>query len=186
MAPDREAGAGDDRAGTTGSRAGGGSHRLCLEAEDQSGPACAPLLALLAQVQIARGRHGPAERTLDSLDELAGQSGDDRARAFAELATGRVRSAEGDARASSHLQAALEGFSALDLPLEAGRAQLELARALGPRALARGLPKPPSQRPAWRSRPSNAWARSATLTRRATCSGDWEPAGEPGRAGREN
>jgi len=108
--------------------------RLCLEAEDQSDPACAPLLALLADVQIARGRHGPAERTLDSLDELAGQSGDDRARACAELATGRVRSAEGDARASSHLQAALEGFSALDLPLEAGRAQLELARAVGPRA----------------------------------------------------
>jgi DNA-binding CsgD family transcriptional regulator len=108
--------------------------RLCLEGEDRSDPACAPLLLLLVDIQITRGRHGDAEQTLESLGKLAAQSGDDRARACAELATGRVRSAEGDARASSHLQAALEGFSALDLPLEAGRAQLELAKALGPGA----------------------------------------------------
>jgi DNA-binding CsgD family transcriptional regulator len=108
--------------------------RLCLEGVDRSDPACAPLLALLVDIQLARGRHGDAEQTLDSLGKLAAQSGDERARACAELATGRVRSAEGDARASSHLQAALEGFSSLDLPLEAGRAQLELARAIGPGA----------------------------------------------------
>jgi DNA-binding NarL/FixJ family response regulator len=41
-----------------------------------------------------------------------------------------VRAAEEDDRASTHLQAALRGFTALDLPLEAARAQLELARAI--------------------------------------------------------
>ena len=41
-----------------------------------------------------------------------------------------MRAAEGDGRASTHLQAALRSFTALDLPLEAGRAQLELARAV--------------------------------------------------------
>ena len=42
--------------------------------------------------------------------------------------------AEGDEQASSHLQTALKRFSALDLPLAAARAQLELARALASRA----------------------------------------------------
>jgi DNA-binding NarL/FixJ family response regulator len=45
-----------------------------------------------------------------------------------------MRAAEGDERAASHLQTALEAFTALDLPLEAARAQLELARALAPQA----------------------------------------------------
>ncbi len=61
--------------------------------------------------------------------------GDDRtAAAFADLAAGRVHAAEGDERASFHLQAALRRFAHLDLPLEAGRAQLELARAIAPAA----------------------------------------------------
>jgi DNA-binding NarL/FixJ family response regulator len=45
-----------------------------------------------------------------------------------------VRAADGDERASSHLQAALEGFSALDLPLEAARARLGLAGAVASKA----------------------------------------------------
>jgi DNA-binding CsgD family transcriptional regulator len=108
--------------------------RMCLEGEDQSDPACAPLLELLVGIQVARAQLGAANETLDRLTELSRKSGDDRAGAYAELARGRVRSAETDARASSHLQAALERFSDLDLPLEAGRAQLELARALAARA----------------------------------------------------
>ena len=108
--------------------------RLCLEGEDQSDPACAPLLELLVALQLARGDRGPAKETHDRLADLAGTTGDDRAGAYAEFAAGRLCAADGDARASSHLKAALERFSALDLPLEATRAQLELARALGPSA----------------------------------------------------
>ncbi len=51
-------------------------------------------------------------------------------RASAELAAGRVLAADGDERAPAHLTAALERFSALDLPLEAARARLALARVL--------------------------------------------------------
>jgi DNA-binding CsgD family transcriptional regulator len=108
--------------------------RLCLEGEDQSDPACAPLLALLVEVQLAGGEHDAARQTLDRLTGLAGRSHDGRAAACSELAAGRVLAVAGDERASAHLQAALEGFSGLDLPLEAGRAQLELARTLAPRA----------------------------------------------------
>jgi DNA-binding NarL/FixJ family response regulator len=46
------------------------------------------------------------------------------------LAGGRVRAVDDPERGSSDLQAALRAFSALDLPLEAARAQLELARSL--------------------------------------------------------
>ena len=108
--------------------------RLCLEGADPSDPACAPLLVLLAEIQLARGEHGAAGEAVDRLAGLAANSGDDRVNAWAELATGQVCAAEGDERAISHLQTALERFSTLDLPLEAGRARLELARTLGPRA----------------------------------------------------
>ena len=108
--------------------------RLCLEGEDPSDPACAPLLVLLVDIHLARGEPGAAKEAVDRLAALAAGSGDDRVVACAEFATGRVRADEGDERAASHLQAALERFSALDLPLEAGRARLELARTLGPRA----------------------------------------------------
>jgi DNA-binding CsgD family transcriptional regulator len=108
--------------------------RLCLDRLDRSDPGCAPLLALLVDVQLARGDGGAAAETLDGLAELAAGSGDDRAVAWAELATGRVRAAAGDERASAQLQAALERFSTLGLPLEAGRTQLEVARALVARA----------------------------------------------------
>ena len=77
---------------------------------------------------------GPPGEAVDRLAGLAANSGDDRVNAWAELATGQVCAAEGDERATSHLQTALERFSTLDLPLEAGRARLELARTLGPRA----------------------------------------------------
>ncbi|HEX5782393.1 MAG TPA: response regulator transcription factor, partial [Solirubrobacteraceae bacterium] len=100
--------------------------RLCLESEDPSDPACAPLLALLVEIRLARGEHAAAEEAAERL--AATRSGDARADAWAELAIGRLR---GEA---TRLQAALEKFSALDLPLEAGRARLELARTLAPGA----------------------------------------------------
>ena len=108
--------------------------RLGLEAADPSDPACAPLLELLVDVQLARGDPGAAAETLDRLAALAASCGRGPRDRRAELAAGRVLAAEGDARASAQLQTALERFSALDLPLAAARAQLELARALAPRA----------------------------------------------------
>jgi DNA-binding CsgD family transcriptional regulator len=108
--------------------------RLCLEGAPASDPARAPLLELLVEVQLARDNYDAATETLDRLTELATNSPSERTVAFAELAAGRVRAAEGDERAYSHLEAALKGFSALDLPLEAARAQLELARAVASKA----------------------------------------------------
>ena len=99
--------AGGDRAGARRSRAGDELAGLCLEGEDPSDPACAPLLELLVAIQLARGDLGAAAETLDRLAELARISAFGRAAAVAELAAGRLRAAEGDARAASHLQRAL-------------------------------------------------------------------------------
>jgi DNA-binding CsgD family transcriptional regulator len=104
--------------------------RLCLDGEAASDPACAPALELLVQIRLARDDGPAAAEALARLTTLAASSGEGRAAAFAELASGRVRAAEEDERASTHLQAALRSFTALDLPLEAARAQLELARAI--------------------------------------------------------
>jgi DNA-binding CsgD family transcriptional regulator len=108
--------------------------RLCLDSEAPSDPACAPALELLVQIRLARDDVPGATEALERLAELAAGSGDDRAAAFADLAAGRVGAAHGDQRLSSRLQAALQRFASLGLPLEAGRAQLELARAIAPAA----------------------------------------------------
>jgi DNA-binding CsgD family transcriptional regulator/tetratricopeptide (TPR) repeat protein len=108
--------------------------RVCLEGRDPFDPGCVPLLELLIDVQLARGDVGGARVTLDGLAELATACGNERVGACAELAAGRVCTAEGNDRGASHLRAALERFSALELPLEAARAQLELARAVAPTA----------------------------------------------------
>jgi DNA-binding NarL/FixJ family response regulator len=104
--------------------------RLCFEGGDPSDPACAPLLALLLEIQLARGEPDAAEETLERLRALASAANDQLVPALAELARGRVRAAESDERAVAHLKGALETLSALNLPLEAGRARLELARAM--------------------------------------------------------
>jgi DNA-binding CsgD family transcriptional regulator len=108
--------------------------RLCLDDAGDLDPGCAPALELLVQIRIARGDLGAATRALDQLAQLAAASADARASAFAELAAGRLHAAEDDERASTHLQAAIRSFAACDLQLESARAQLELARALAPRA----------------------------------------------------
>ncbi len=104
--------------------------RLCLEGEDTSSPGCAPLLELLVQIQLARGDLDAAREVLERLTDLATVAGNEQTSAAAELAAGRLDAAAGNERACSRLQAALDAFSELDLPLEAGRAQLELARSL--------------------------------------------------------
>jgi len=110
--------------------------RLCLESENPSNPACGPLLELLIDIALARHDLLAAREALDRLAELAAASDDERLGACAELAAGRVLAAEGHERAPSHLKAAMERLWALDLPLEAARAQLALARALASRTSA--------------------------------------------------
>ena len=106
--------------------------RLCLEGEDPSDPACAPLLELLVDVQLARGDLAAAAETLAPARRARRELPATTARrAAAALAAGRLRAAEGDdARRRRTCRRALRGFSALDLPLEAARARLELAAAL--------------------------------------------------------
>jgi DNA-binding CsgD family transcriptional regulator len=103
---------------------------LCLDGEAAADPRCAPVLEMLVEIRLARDDIPAASQALERLRKVAGASGDDVAAAFAELATGRVRAAEGDESAPGHLQEALRAFTALQLPLEAARAQRGLARAL--------------------------------------------------------
>lgn len=108
--------------------------RLCLEGENPSDPACAPLLELLVDTHLARRDLDAARAALERLTSLATSSRDDSTAAAAKLAAGRLRAAEGDELARSDLHAAVEAFSALDLPFESARAQLELARVLAAEA----------------------------------------------------
>ena len=114
--------------------------QLCFEGGDPADPRCAPLLELLLDIQLARDETEEAGETLARLETLASGSGDRLVCAFAELGAGRMRAAEGSEQAPAHLMSALESFSELNLPHEAGRARLHLARALSaasPEAAAR-------------------------------------------------
>ena len=102
--------------------------RLCLESTPPTDPDCVPVLALLVEVQLARGDLAAAEETLDQLAVLAVDRDDDRTRAVAKLAGGTVRAARGDQQARADFQAALELFSGLGLALEAAQARVALAR----------------------------------------------------------
>ena len=101
---------------------------LCVEGADPVDPGCAPLLALLAEIQLRRDERAAAEDTIARLRALAEAAGDELVTALLRLTEGRM----GDERAVARLRTALEDLSALGLPLEAGRARLELARALAP------------------------------------------------------
>jgi DNA-binding CsgD family transcriptional regulator len=108
--------------------------RLCLESTPPSDPDCALVLALLIEVQLARGDLAAAEETHDQLAVLAVDRTDDRTRAVASLAGGTVRVARGDPQARADFQAAVELFSGLGLTLEAAQARVALARALASHA----------------------------------------------------
>ena len=103
--------------------------RLCLEAQMPVDRACVGALDLLVRIRLARENTAAAAEARDRLAELAARSGDHRARAFADLAHGMVASAAGEP-ATAVLQDAVRRFAALELPFEAARAHLELARAL--------------------------------------------------------
>jgi DNA-binding CsgD family transcriptional regulator len=114
--------------------------QLCFEGSDPADPRCGPLLELLLEIQLGREETRAARETLARLETLASGTGDELVRAFAELASGLMGAAEGSGHAAAHLVRALEAFSELNLPHEAGRARLQLARALSaasPEAAAR-------------------------------------------------
>ena len=109
--------------------------RLCLDGMPPTDPDCPLVLGLLVETHLDRGDLAAAEATLDQLAELAGNSeGDDRTRAIAMLARGRVRAARGHEDARADFQATVESFSRLGLPLEAAQARVSLAGALASHA----------------------------------------------------
>lgn len=108
--------------------------QLCFEGGELTDVACAPLLDLLVEIQLARQDLPAATESHERLAALAADSEDERVAAFAALAAGRLRAAEGDERAAAHLTQALERLARLDLPLEAARARLALARVVASRA----------------------------------------------------
>jgi DNA-binding CsgD family transcriptional regulator len=114
--------------------------QLCFEGSDPADPRCGPLLELLLEIQVGRQETKAARETLARLETLASDTGDELVRAFAELGAGRMGAAEGSEHAAAHLVSALEAFSELNLPHEAGRARLQLASGLSaasPEAAAR-------------------------------------------------
>jgi DNA-binding NarL/FixJ family response regulator len=103
---------------------------LCLEGVDD--PRCAPVIELQVRLRLARHDLPGATEARDRLVDIATGSGDERAHAHADLATGLVAVASGDP-ATALLQMAIRRFSALALPLEAARAQLALAHSAATR-----------------------------------------------------
>ena len=90
-----------------------------------------PLLSLLVEVQVAQGDLDGARTNATRLHAIADRVGTPRLAATAALASGRVAAASGStASARTHLDAAIEGFGRLEMPLEAARARVELARTL--------------------------------------------------------
>jgi len=91
----------------------------------------ARLLELFGELEIARHEIDRAAERGCGLAELGAQRGCESVRARGERLHARALAANADSRAARpHLVAALEGFAALGMPLEAARTRLLLARAL--------------------------------------------------------
>ena len=103
---------------------------LCAEGSELADPTCVPALELLIVTRLAIGDADSAREAADRLVTIAREAGLERLEACAALADGRVHAAQGDERAAAQLVRAVELFASLGLPLEAARAQLELARTL--------------------------------------------------------
>jgi len=89
-----------------------------------------PLLSTLVEVQLAHGTVDDARATAGRLASLADRFGHPRLTAIAALAAGRVARSSGEADARDHLEGALSAFERLEMPLEAARTRVELARAI--------------------------------------------------------
>jgi DNA-binding NarL/FixJ family response regulator len=91
-------------------------------------PALAPLLPMVVDVRILQGNLGGAGEALERLRELGRSLRREHLIACAELAAAKVSAARRDGAAGAHLQAALELFARLEMPLDEAHARLELAR----------------------------------------------------------
>lgn len=90
-----------------------------------------PLLALLAEVELAQDVPMQALATAERLDKVAVATRWPRAIASSHLTGGRVAAAVGNiASAQERLDAAIATFGELHMPLETARARLALAEAL--------------------------------------------------------
>jgi DNA-binding CsgD family transcriptional regulator len=90
-----------------------------------------PLLSTLVEVQLAHGILDEARATAARLALLADHFAHPRVTAVADLAAGRVaRSGDQPNDARDHLEHALGAFERLEMPLEAARTRMELARSL--------------------------------------------------------
>lgn len=90
--------------------------------------------SLLVEAQLAAGNPAAAAEAVEHLARLEGAAGGARlVSAHTALARGRVAAAQGSTDdAGRHFEDALKWFGLLDLPLEAARTRLELARVLAP------------------------------------------------------
>lgn len=90
-----------------------------------------PLLSTLVEVQLAHGTVDDARTSAGRLASLADRFAHPRLTAIAALAAGRVARASGDSDiARDHLERALTAFERLEMPLDAARTRVELARAI--------------------------------------------------------
>ncbi len=99
-------------------------------AQHRDGLLQAPVLALLAEVEVAAGHLGDARSTCVRLSEVASETRAPLVRALAEFAAGVVCCSAGEAGAVRHLEAALAGFVSAGLAYEEARSRLEIARVL--------------------------------------------------------
>jgi DNA-binding CsgD family transcriptional regulator/tetratricopeptide (TPR) repeat protein len=87
-----------------------------------------PLMGRLGEARLALGDAAEARSAAAALREIGVPGG--RSEAAALLAQGRVAADTGDADAETLLSGAAERYARVDLPLDAARARLELARVL--------------------------------------------------------
>jgi DNA-binding CsgD family transcriptional regulator len=87
-----------------------------------------PLLAMLVQARLELADSDAARSAADAIADIAVGRG--RSEAAGKLARGRVAAASDDPAAATLLADAAEQFAHVNLPLDAARARLELARAL--------------------------------------------------------
>ena len=90
----------------------------------------APLLELLGEAEIGQGQTETAAERGRTLAELGGTLGCQVVLARGERLRGRALAAASDAAAKGHLYTALHEFVRLEMPFEAARTRLLLARAL--------------------------------------------------------
>ena len=143
--------------------------QLCMEGADPADPGCAPLLALLIEIQLGRDerRRGRADARPppDACRERGRRAGDGPAPALAGPRGGRGGRRAGDRRpeegARRHVRAE---------PPARGRAG---APGAGPRDGSADRRTRPRRRRGSRFAPSSASARRATRTRRRRCCASW-------------